>query len=32
MYFLSPEMEENYTIFEEIWNRFGNKKKKAREE
>ena len=32
MYFLSPEMEENYTIFEEIWNRFGNKEKKAQEE
>jgi len=32
MYFLSPEMEENYPVFEEIWNRFGNKKKKAQEE
>ncbi|MBC8225139.1 winged helix-turn-helix transcriptional regulator [Candidatus Bathyarchaeota archaeon] len=32
MYFLSPEMEENYQVFEEIWNRFGNKEKKAREE
>ena len=32
MYFLSTEMEENYPIFEEIWNRFGNKKKRVREE
>ncbi len=32
MYFLSPEMEENYPVFEEILNRFGNKEKKAREE
>ena len=32
MYFLSPEMEENYPVFEEILKRFGNKEKKAREE
>jgi len=32
MYFLSPEMEENYPVFEEILKRFGNKKKKAQEE
>ncbi len=32
MYFLSPEMEENYEVFEEIWNRFGKKEKKALEE
>ena len=31
MYFLSTEMEENYQVFEEILNRFGTKKKKARE-
>ena len=29
MYFLPPEMEENYQVFEEILKRFGNKKKKA---
>ena len=32
-YFLSPEMEENYALFEEIWKRFGKdleKKKKGR--
>lgn len=32
MYFLSSEMEENYPVFEEIWNRFGKKEKKSREE
>jgi len=32
MYFLSPEMEENYPVFEEILKRFGNKEKKARED
>ena len=32
MYFLSPEMEENYQVFEEILNRFGQKEKKAQEE
>jgi len=25
MYFLSPAMEENYTLFEEIWEKIGNK-------
>jgi DNA-binding transcriptional ArsR family regulator len=25
MYFLSPAMEENYTLFEEIWAKIGNK-------
>lgn len=27
-YFLSPEMEENYAMFEEIWERFGKKEKR----
>jgi len=27
-YFLSPEMEENYASFEEIWERFGKKEKR----
>jgi len=27
-YFLSEEMEENYALFEEIWERFGKKEKK----
>jgi len=31
MYLLSPEMEENYHVFEEILNRFGTKEKKVRE-
>jgi len=25
MYFLSPAMEENYALFEEIWEKIGNK-------
>jgi len=25
MYFLSPTMEENYALFEEIWEKIGNK-------
>ena len=28
MYFLSTELEEHYELFEEIWNRFGNRLKK----
>lgn len=32
MFFLSSEMEQNYPLFEEIWNRFGKKKKKKGEE
>jgi len=27
-YFLSSEMEENYALFEEIWERFGKKEKR----
>lgn len=27
-YFLSPEMEENYTIFEEIWKKIREKEKR----
>jgi DNA-binding transcriptional ArsR family regulator len=27
-YFLSPNMEENYAVFEEIWERFGKKEKR----
>jgi predicted transcriptional regulator len=27
-YFLSPSMEENYAVFEEIWERFGKKEKR----
>jgi len=27
-YFLTPEMEENYAIFEEIWKKFREKEKK----
>jgi len=27
-YFLSLEMEENYVLFEEIWERFGKKEKR----
>ncbi len=27
-YFLSSEMEENYELFEEIWERFGKKEKR----
>lgn len=27
-YFLSPIMEENYVLFEEIWKKFGEKEKK----
>jgi predicted transcriptional regulator len=27
-YFLSPEMELNYAVFEEIWERFGKKEKR----
>ena len=27
-YFLSPEMEINYALFEEIWEKFGKKKKR----
>jgi len=27
-YFLSQEMEENYALFEEIWERFGKKEKR----
>jgi predicted transcriptional regulator len=29
-YFLSPEMEMNYVLFEEIWNKFGKKEKKEK--
>ena len=31
MYFLSPEMENNYLEFEEIWKRFGTNKKSNEE-
>ena len=31
MYFLTQEMEENYFVFEEIWNRFGKKEIKGDE-
>jgi DNA-binding transcriptional ArsR family regulator len=31
MYFLTLEMEENYAVFEEIWNRFGKKELKGDE-
>ncbi|MEM1582618.1 MAG: winged helix-turn-helix domain-containing protein [Candidatus Bathyarchaeia archaeon] len=27
-YFLSSEMEENYSVFEEIWEKFGKKEKR----
>jgi DNA-binding transcriptional ArsR family regulator len=27
-YFLSPNLEENYAVFEEIWERFGKKEKR----
>jgi predicted transcriptional regulator len=27
-YFLSPEMELNYAVFQEIWERFGKKEKR----
>lgn len=29
-YFLSPIMEENYALFEEIWKKFGEKEKKGK--
>jgi DNA-binding transcriptional ArsR family regulator len=29
-YFLSPETEENYELFEEIWKRFGKKEKREK--
>lgn len=29
-YFLSPEMEENYVVFEEIWKKIGKKEKRRR--
>jgi len=29
-YFLSPEMEENYQLFEDIWNRIGKRQNKER--
>jgi DNA-binding transcriptional ArsR family regulator len=29
-YFLSPEMERNYALFEEIWEKFGKKEKKEK--
>jgi DNA-binding transcriptional ArsR family regulator len=32
MYFLSLELEENWEIFEEIWNEIGNKLKKGEKE
>ena len=28
MYFLSRELEENFGVFEEIWNKIGNKLKR----
>ena len=31
MYFLTLEMEENYAVFVEIWNRFGKKELKGDE-
>lgn len=32
MYFLSQELEENYDLFEEIWNKIGKKLKKKETE
>ena len=32
MYFLSNELEENYEVFEEIWNRIGKKLKRKEKE
>jgi len=32
MYFLSRVLEENFEIFEEIWNRIGNKLKRKKME
>lgn len=32
MYFLSPELEENFGVFEEIWNEIGKKLKRMRKE
>lgn len=32
MYFLSPELEENFGVFEEIWNKIGNKLNKEKTE
>ena len=29
-YFLHPEMEENYTVFEEIWKKIGKKEKRRK--
>ncbi|HDO41520.1 MAG TPA: ArsR family transcriptional regulator [Candidatus Bathyarchaeota archaeon] len=29
-YFLHPEMEENYTVFEEIWKKIGKKEKRGK--
>jgi predicted transcriptional regulator len=29
-YFLSPIMEENYGVFEEIWKKFGEKEKRGK--
>ena len=29
-YFLHPEMEENYAVFEEIWNKIGKKEKRRK--
>jgi len=29
-YFLSSEMEENYSVFEEIWKKIGKKEKRRR--
>lgn len=28
IYFLTSEMEENYSVFEEIWEKFGKKRKR----
>ena len=29
-YFLHPEMEENYVVFEEIWKKIGKKEKRGK--
>jgi hypothetical protein len=31
MYFISPPLEENYEVFEEIWARIGKKKIKDKD-
>lgn len=32
LYFLAPELEENFMVFEEIWNQFGKKLKRKKKE